>query len=54
MIRPRDPARAAWCADVLLRSGAFALVVLDGAPPLIPRWPRGSCDWRTTRTPRSS
>jgi recombination protein RecA len=34
IIRPRDAARAAWCADVLLRSGAFALVVLDGAPPL--------------------
>jgi hypothetical protein len=34
IIRPRDAARAAWCADVLLRSGAFALVVLDGAPTL--------------------
>ena len=34
MVRPLDPARGAWCADVLLRSGAFALVVLDGAPPL--------------------
>jgi len=34
VIRPRDAARAAWCADVLLRSGAFALVVLDGAPML--------------------
>ena len=34
MIRPREGARASWCADVLLRSGAFALVVLDGAPPL--------------------
>lgn len=34
MIRPRDPGRGAWCADVLLRSGAFALVVIDGAPPL--------------------
>jgi recombination protein RecA len=34
MIRPHDPARGAWCADVLLRSGAFALVVLDGAPVL--------------------
>jgi hypothetical protein len=34
MVRPRDPARGAWCADVLLRSGAFTLVVLDGAPPL--------------------
>jgi recombination protein RecA len=33
-VRPRDPGRAAWSADVLLRSGAFALVVLDGAPPL--------------------
>src|SRR6185312_9106916 len=32
----RDPARGAWCADVLLRGGAFALVVLDGAPPLSP------------------
>ena len=34
MIRPHDATRAAWCADVLLRSGAFALVVLDGAPSL--------------------
>jgi RecA DNA recombination protein len=34
MIRPRDPARAAWCADVLLRCGAFALVVIDSAPVL--------------------
>ena len=34
VIRPRDPARGAWCADVLLRSGAFTLVVLDSAPPL--------------------
>ena len=34
MIRPTNPARAAWCADLLLRSGAFALVVLDGAPSL--------------------
>lgn len=33
-VRPRDPARGAWCADVLLRSGAFTLVVLDGAPTL--------------------
>ena len=34
VVRPHDAARGAWCADVLLRSGAFALVVLDGAPPL--------------------
>ena len=34
IIRPRDAGRATWCADVLLRSGAFALVVLDGAPVL--------------------
>jgi recombination protein RecA len=34
MIRPHDPGRAAWCADVLLRSSAFALLILDGAPPL--------------------
>jgi hypothetical protein len=34
IIRPRDVGRAAWCTDVLLRSGAFALVVLDGAPML--------------------
>jgi hypothetical protein len=34
MIRPQDASRAAWCADVLLRSSAFALVVLDGAPLL--------------------
>jgi hypothetical protein len=31
---PADAKRGAWCADVLLRSGAFALVVLDGAPTL--------------------
>ena len=34
IIRPNDGSRAPWCADVLLRSGAFALVVLDGAPTL--------------------
>jgi hypothetical protein len=34
VVRPADRARGAWCADVLLRSGAFALVVLDGAPLL--------------------
>jgi len=34
IVRPPDPARAAWCADVLLRSAAFSLVVLDSAPPL--------------------
>jgi energy-coupling factor transporter ATP-binding protein EcfA2 len=31
---PHSRPRAAWCAELLLRSGAFALVVLDGAPPL--------------------
>ncbi|MDP1891113.1 MAG: hypothetical protein Q8K55_09490 [Gemmatimonadaceae bacterium] len=34
VVRPDDPSRGAWCADVLLRSGAFGLVVLDGAPAL--------------------
>jgi hypothetical protein len=34
VVRPPEPARGAWCADVLLRSGAFALVVLDGAPAM--------------------
>lgn len=34
IVRPATPVRAAWCADLLLRSGAFALVVLDGAPVL--------------------
>jgi hypothetical protein len=34
MIRPRDPTRAAWCADVLLRCSAFTLVVIDSAPRL--------------------
>ena len=34
VIRPADPGRAPWCADVLLRSGAYALVVLDGVPAL--------------------
>lgn len=34
VIRPADPDRSAWCADMLLRSGAFSLVVLDGIPSL--------------------
>jgi hypothetical protein len=34
VVRPPDAGRAAWCADVLLRSGTFGLVVLDGAPVL--------------------
>jgi hypothetical protein len=34
VIRPQDPGRAPWCADVLLRSGAYALVVLDGVAGL--------------------
>jgi recombination protein RecA len=34
MLRPPEPSRAAWCADVLLRSAAFALVILDSAPPI--------------------
>lgn len=34
VIRPPDPRRSAWIADLLLRSGVFAMVVLDGAPPL--------------------
>ena len=34
VVRPPLLAKAAWCADVLLRSGSFALVVLDSAPPI--------------------
>jgi recombination protein RecA len=34
MVRPRNVSSGAWCTDVLLRSGAFGLVILDGAPPL--------------------
>ena len=34
VVRPAEAARAPWCADLLLRTGAFALVVLDGAPVL--------------------
>lgn len=34
MIRPPDPARGAWCGELLVRSGAFPVVVLDGGPPL--------------------
>jgi recombination protein RecA len=34
VIRPHDASRAAWCADRLLRSGVFALVVLDGVSVL--------------------
>lgn len=31
VVRPRDAAEAAWCADLLLRSGAFGAVALHGA-----------------------
>src|SRR2546423_4296062 len=31
IVRPPEAMRAAWCADVLLRSGSFSLVVLDSA-----------------------
>ena len=34
IVRPTNATRAPWCADLLLRSGAFALVVMDGAPHL--------------------
>ncbi len=34
VIRPPEATKSAWCADLLLRSGAFALVVLDSGPPL--------------------
>ena len=34
MVRPPAPVKAAWCADVLLRSAAFSLVVLDSAPAI--------------------
>lgn len=34
VVRPKDAAQGAWCADVLLRSAAFALVVLDSAPAI--------------------
>lgn len=34
IVRPPRGAQAAWCADVLLRSAAFSLVVLDSAPPI--------------------
>lgn len=34
VIRLPAPQRAAWTADLLLRSGVFGLVVIDGAPQL--------------------
>ena len=34
MILPHGTDKSAWCADILLRSGAFSLVVLDSAPSL--------------------
>ena len=34
VVRPPDASQAAWCADVLLRSAAFSLVVLDSAPAI--------------------
>ena len=43
VVRPPEAVKAAWCADVLLRSAAFSLVVLDSAPPIS----------RANRMPRS-
>jgi len=34
IVRPPQATQAAWCADVLLRSSAFSLVVLDSAPAI--------------------
>lgn len=34
IVRPPQHDQGAWCTDVLLRSGAFGLVVLDGTPSL--------------------
>ncbi len=34
VVRPRDSKRSAWTADLLLRSGVFSLVIIDGAHPL--------------------
>jgi RecA DNA recombination protein len=34
VIRPPAAVQSAWCADILLRSSAFSLVVLDSAPAL--------------------
>jgi hypothetical protein len=34
VVRPPGADRSAWCADILLRSGAFSLVVLDSPPSL--------------------
>jgi hypothetical protein len=34
IVRPPAAAQAVWCADVLLRSAAFSLVVLDSAPSI--------------------
>lgn len=34
VVRPPKPSQGAWCADLLLRSGAFGLVILDGGPAL--------------------
>ena len=34
VVRPPEATKAAWCADVLLRSAGFSLVVLDSAPAI--------------------
>ncbi len=34
IVRPPQAGKGAWCADMLLRSAAFSLVVLDSAPPI--------------------
>ena len=36
VVRPRGTEGAWWCADVVLRTGAFGLVIVD-QPPVLPR-----------------
>lgn len=37
VIRPPRPSEATWCADLLLRSGAFGAVALETGPAVVPR-----------------
>ncbi len=52
VVRPRTEVEAAWCADLLLRSGAFGAVALHAFPDIGPERSREGLSLRKSTTVR--
>lgn len=52
VVRPRTDVEATWCADLLLRSGAFGAVALHAVPDSDPGRRRGDLSLRRSTTVR--